>query len=577
MSSVILKCPWRLRDQDGGPVGELSSRTGVPEIITAFLYHRGLRTPDDISSHLTPALGSLNDPWKMADMEPAVERLVKALKGREHVGVFADYDVDGVTSAALLYLFFREIGIDSSVYIPHREREGYGLNVEGIERLASKGTTLLVTVDCGISNLEEVEFARGLGMDVIVTDHHQPPKTLPGALAVIDPKRVDCRFPFKELAGVGVAFNLIRALRARLHRAGHWSSGEVPNLKAYLDLVALGTIADIVPLLGDNRILARVGLEVLESGGRPGLDALKEVCGLSKRVSSFDVAFRLAPRVNAAGRMDHAERAFRLMTTPVQDEARVIAAALHGLNQDRQGREADMLKQAVRMVEEEGDLPAYVLFRPEWKKGIAGIVASRIVEKVNRPTLILCSDGAMAAGSGRGPSGLNLYEMLSCCSRYLDGFGGHKAAAGLRLQASLLDDFKRAFLKAAEEAQRRLPAARAMLEVDCPVSIEELADPSIMHFLRLLEPFGEAYEPPLYMLRDFSVAWAGVVGSNHLKLALVPRENGTGPLVDLLAWSHGDKLDLPWNSMELACTPYVNTYQGQKKIQLRLRDARYRK
>ncbi len=574
MSSLILNRSWRLRSQDRTLIEDLASRTGAPEIIAAFLYHRGLRTPDEISRHLTPALTSLSDPWKMADMEPAVERLVRAVKRREHVAIFGDYDADGVTSTAILYLFLQELGIKTSIYIPHREKDGYGLNSDGIKELASKGCSLVVTVDCGVTNTDEVELARSLGLDVIVTDHHQPPKRLPRALAVINPKRKDCAFPFKELAGVGVAFNLIRALRARLYQAGHWSMGDVPNLKAYLDLVALGTIADIVPLLGDNRILTRVGLEVLKSGVRPGLEALRELCGLSGEIGASDVAFRLAPRVNAAGRMDHAIKAFQLLVTSDHAEAQALARELHGLNQDRQNQEAGILRQALRMVEESGELPAYVLSSPEWKKGVVGIVASRIVEQVGKPVLLLCLEGDSAQGSGRCPAGLNLYELLSSCAEHLTGFGGHRAAAGLKLHVSSMEDFIRAFHEAARAVTRERPVNT--LDVDCPVSLKELADPVFVQFFQLLEPFGEAYDPPVYMLRGFSVASSRVVGNNHLKLILTPSENGIGPAIDLLGWSHGDKLNLPWASMDLACTPWVNTYQGQKRIQLRLKDAKYR-
>ncbi len=556
-------------------IKDLSRQTGAPELITVFLYHRGLKTPEDITNHLDPALNSLNDPWSMADMDRAVDRLLKAISCREHVAVFGDYDADGVTSSALLYLFLQELGIKTTVYIPHREKEGYGLNEQGIRELSSRGCSLLITVDCGITNADEITLARSLHMDVIVTDHHQPPEKLPEAAAVLNPKRKDCAFPFKELAGVGVVFNLVRALRTKLYRAGHWNKGRVPNLKSYLDLVSLGTIADIVPLFEDNRILTKVGLEVMNTGGRTGMAALKKICGISGEIKSTDVAFRLAPRINAAGRMDDAMKAFNLLVTPDAQEATRLAQELHRLNQERQNQEGKILRQAAKMAREMGDQPAYVLASPEWKKGVVGIVASRLVDQMARPVLLLCLEGDLAQGSGRSPDGQDLYELLCACSNHLAGFGGHRSAAGLRLAASCLDDFSQAFLEAVKIQSKGESVARG-IDVDCQINLEEIKDPAFIDFFELLEPFGEAYKEPVFNLNGFEVAASRIVGNNHLKLTLTSRTGETGPAVELLGWSMGDKQDLPWTSLELACTPFVNTFRGQRRLQLQLKDARYK-
>ncbi len=575
MSSLILNRPWHQRSLDKALIRDLSRKSGVPEIIIAFLYQRGLKTTGDITNHLSPSLNGLNDPWSMADMDLAVDRLLTALKRGEHVAVFGDYDADGVTSSALLHLFLKELGVETTVYIPHREKEGYGLNEQAIRDLSGSGCTLLVTVDCGISNRAEIDLARSLNMDVIVTDHHHPPESLPGAVAVLNPKRSGCAFPFKELAGVGVAFNLVRALRSRLYHAGHWADGDVPNLKAYLDLVALGTIADIVPLFEDNRILTRVGLEVMNKGERCGLDALKKTCGISGRIGSTDVAFRLAPRINAAGRMDHAMKAFRLLVTKDEREALDLARELHALNQERQNEEAKILRQAIRMTRDLGDQPAYVLASPDWQKGVVGIVASRLVDQTARPVLLLCVEGDLAQGSGRSPEGHDLYELLCACSGHLSGFGGHRAAAGLKLPVSSLDDFTRAFQ---EEVRRCSEGAEFIqkIHVDCRIDLEDIRDPAFVDMLELLEPFGEAYQEPVFNLNGFSVAASRIVGKNHLKLTLTSPSDSTGPSIDLLGWSMGDKQDLPWPSLELACTPFVNRFRGQKRLQLQLKDARYR-
>ncbi len=576
MESLILNQPWHLRPVDKGLVDRMAARAEVPWLIAGFLYQRGLRTTHQICTHLSPSLSSLSDPWSMKDMDRAVERLVKAVEKRERIGIFGDYDADGVTSSALLYLFFtNDLDLPCHIYLPHREKDGYGLNPSGIRELHAQGCTLVVTVDCGITGMQEVELARSLGMDVIITDHHHPPEQLPAAYAVLNPKRKDCSFAFKDLAGVGVAFNLVRALRSRLYELGHWSREKVPNLKAYLDLVALGTIADIVPLFGDNRILTRVGLEVLSISQRPGIVALKQVCGLGSQVTSFDVGFRLAPRVNAAGRMDHASIALELLITKDDKEALRLSYHLNSLNQERQNQEARILSEAIKLVEQDGKLPAYVLFSERWQKGIVGIVASRIVDQVHRPVLLLCKEGDLFQGSGRSPEFIDLYQALNLCKEHLLSFGGHRVAAGLKLHTESLERFVKAFQDACITQMGEI-APVPQLRVDLEADLKDLADPNFCQFFQLLEPFGEGYSPPIYALKGFSVLDSRIVGNNHLKLILGCESHVQGQPLDLLAWSQGDKMSLPWHRLELACEPCVNTWQGQRRLQLRLKDARYK-
>ncbi|MCK4604903.1 MAG: single-stranded-DNA-specific exonuclease RecJ [Deltaproteobacteria bacterium] len=579
MSSVILEQPWDFASLNTLAIEELAGKSGVPDIIARFLYQRGISTPEAVAQHLSPALKSLSDPWKMMDMDKAVDRLVKAVAQREQVAVFGDYDVDGVTSAALVSGFLKGLGLKVTVYIPHRENEGYGLSAEGLRNLASRGYKLLITVDCGISDSEEVALAGELGMDVIITDHHEPPDSLPRALAVLNPKRSDCAFAFKELAGVGVAFNLVRALRHRLYELGHWNTDQVPNLKEYLDFVALGTVADVVPLLGDNRILVRAGLEVLDGSDRPGIKALKALCSLDSGITSTDIAFRIAPRLNAAGRMAHADKAFRLLVTDDESEAKQLADELHLLNQERQAEEKNIFNQAldkIRLLEKQ---PAYVLSSPEWKRGIIGIVASRLVQQFHRPVILLALDGDEAHGSGRSPEGINLYESLCACSGHLSSFGGHRAAAGMRLPSDSVEGFCTAFQEVVASVLEQNDICPRLM-VDCTACIEELIDPGFSRFYEHLEPFGAGYPAPLFAVRDFSVRRSTVVGNGHLKLSLTSRTGLKNEYmrgkVDLVGWGHGDKVGLPWEELELACMPCINVWQGRKQLELRLKDIRYR-
>nr|HDM99758.1 single-stranded-DNA-specific exonuclease RecJ [Deltaproteobacteria bacterium] len=579
MSSFILEKPWDFASLNTLVIEELAKKSGIPDIIAKFLYQRGINTPEAVSQHLSPTLKSLSDPWKMKDMDKAVDRLVEAVARKEQVAVFGDYDVDGITSSALIFEFLEDLGLKATVYIPHREKEGYGLNGEALRNLASRGYRLLITVDCGISDNEAVALAGELGMDVIITDHHEPPDSLPIASAVLNPKRPDCAFAFKELAGVGVAFNLVRALRHRLYELGHWNGTQIPNLKKYLDFVALGTVADVVPLLGDNRILVRAGLEILAGCDRPGIKALKALCSLDSGVTSKDIAFRIAPRINAAGRMAHADKAFKLLVTKDGSKAKQLAAELHLLNQKRQTEENKILNQAlgkIRLLEKQ---TAYVLSSPEWKKGVIGIVASRLVEQLHRPVILLSMDGDEAHGSGRSPEGINLYESLCACSGHLSSFGGHMAAAGISLPSDSIEVFCKAFQKVVASILEQTDVCPRLM-VDCTACIEELIDPGFPRFYEYLEPFGAGYPPPVFAVRNFSVMRSTVVGNGHLKLSLTPRSGIKNTFnrgsVDLVGWGHGDKIDLPWDELELACRPCINVWQGRKQLELRLKDIRYR-
>ncbi len=575
MPSLILKRTWSFKKPEDRLIDHLSSKLSLPESIIAYLAARGLVTVDQIESHLDVSLSRLSDPFLMKGMEKAAKRLVQAVVKRETVGIFGDYDADGVTSAALVYLFFQELGIKCHVYIPHREEEGYGLNREGLDYLRSRGCSLVITVDCGISNFTEAEYALEKGLDLVITDHHQPQDMLPPSLSLVNPKQPGCRFPFKELAGVGVAFNLVRSLRTLLYRSGYWDGANPPNLRKYLDLVAIGTVSDIMPLFGDNRIMVKAGLQVLEEGARPGIEALKHASSLSGPVNSTDIGFRIGPRINAAGRMDHAKKAFSLLVSSSREQAASLAQELNRLNQMRQNQERQIMRQALSLIQDMGERCSYILASPEWKLGIIGIVASKLVDQVNRPVILLSVDGQEATGSGRCPEGMDLFSLLSLCSTCLDRYGGHKAAAGLKLETGKLDDFRHVFEDKCKRAISGQEAA-AVLDIDCRVQASELLYPDYPMFLEMLEPFGPGYPSPLFSMRNFLVKNSRIVGKSHLKLTLSGESTAdTAPgSLDLVAWGHGDKLSFSWNDMEIAFTPGINNWQGRKNLQLVLKDAR---
>jgi len=434
------------------------------------------------------------------------------------------------------------------------------------------GTNLLITVDCGISCVEEIKLANSLGMDVIVTDHHQVPKDIPPAVAVLNPKRHDCRFPFKELAGVGVVFNLIRALRRDLYERGFWKDGNFPNLKEYLDIVALGTIADIVPLLGDNRILVRTGLKVLEQTKRVGVKALFDVAGIKPPFNTDTVGFILAPRLNAAGRMDHAQKALKLLITKDPIEAQKLAKELNELNQKRQAEESRILKEAQEIAKAMGNKNSYVIASKGWHRGVIGIVASRLMDIFYRPIVMVSLDDEMAHASARSPQGLNLYNLLLKCEKYLKAFGGHSCAAGLSISTDMLDAFSKEFERVTTMAWEQLEDKEPFICLDAKVNVSELSTPKFRDMFSLLEPFGPGYEEPFLCVSGNFVSKKRIVGQKHLKLYLA-EENSKE--LELLGWGLADKLDIDWNNTELACRACLNTWNGVTKLELRLFDLRF--
>ncbi|HYB21600.1 MAG TPA: single-stranded-DNA-specific exonuclease RecJ, partial [Thermodesulfobacteriota bacterium] len=420
----------------------------ISPLTVQVLLNRGISSLDEARRFLSPSLSDLPDPFTMKGMDEAVRRIDQALRKGERIVLHGDYDVDGTTATALLYLFLRNAGGRVDISLPHRVKEGYGLNLEAVKKIRLSGAKLLITADCGISNSEEIRWAGENGLEVIVTDHHEVPEQLPRALAILNPKQRDCSYPFKNLAGVGVAFNLLIALRSFLRRQGFFKDGKGPNLKEFLDLVALGTVSDVVPLTGANRVLVKYGLRELSQSNRPGIAALKEISGLEAgSVDTTGINFRLAPRINAAGRLEDALEVVQLFTTSDPLQARRIAVHLNELNSLRQRIEERILMEAKAMLDSRAaeKIKSIVLASLGWHPGVIGIVASRLTEAYHCPTILIALQENLGKGSGRSIPSFPLYEGLKDCRIWMEGFGGHEQAAGLIIRAECIPGFSRAF------------------------------------------------------------------------------------------------------------------------------------
>lgn len=505
----------------------------------------------------------------MKDMEKAVVRLEKALVEKEPLTIYGDYDVDGTTGSSLLYLFLRELKANVEVYIPHRIQEGYGLNMQALEKLRDQGRRLVVTVDNGISSVNEAERARTLGLDLIIIDHHQVPPKTPFAVAILNPKQEDCSHPGKELAGVGVAFQLALALRNHLRKKGFFQNFPEPNLKRYLDLVALGTIADLVPLTGQNRILVKMGLDILSDSQNPGVMALKEVAGVKGPVTPGQVGFRLGPRINAAGRLDSAKVGFEMLTCLDESLARGFAAKLDQANRERQALEETIVKQACEQVESQG-IPqkkrSIFVFDPAWHVGVIGIVASRLVDRYYLPTMVGTLEEGKIRCSARSISGLDLYQTLQECGEYLEKFGGHRQAAGLTLLHAKREEFWEAFDRS---VRARLTEEQFIPQVKVDAAIDpEVIEERFVEALERLAPFGMGNPEPIFWGKNLKISNQQRVGSDHLKLTFrTPKR-----FLDAIGFGMGSAEFSSPESLECVFSCQFNEWKGERKIQLRLID-----
>jgi single-stranded-DNA-specific exonuclease len=563
---------WHIKD-DPPSASWLAGKVGISKILASLLMNRNVTSADSAKSFLSPRLGALRDPFLIKDMDRAVDLITDFILKKKSITVYGDYDADGLTATSLLFDFFSRLEIPISFYIPHRLEEGYSLNEKAIRKIAGGSTGIIITVDCGISSQSEIALAQELGMEVIVTDHHQLPAGFVPICPTINPLRPDSSFPFKELSGVGLAFYLTIAIRSNLREIGFFQNKSEPDLRSYLDLVAIGTVADIVPLIEENRILVRSGLNVLKETRRPGIKELLRVSGIKNNqvITTYDIAFKLAPRLNAIGRLGPATKAVHLLTTDDKTEASAIATQMDSLNAQRQEIQNGIFSECRERIDKIKDLErrrTIVLFNPQWHRGVVGIVASKIVEEYYRPTLILNVEGDLLKGSGRSIDGFNLYKALSDLSDLLKQFGGHDHAAGVTLESKDIEEFCDRF---EELASKRIDTKdmTPKIEVDTKLGLEYIT-PQILKEIEILPPFGYKNPEPIFWAGPLKVVSSKVVGKDHLKLKIKEK----GITFDCIAFGKGAFHSLEGKSVDILFQIETNTWQGIESIQLVIVDLR---
>ncbi len=546
----------------------ISKELSIPPVIVTILLNRQI-AEKDMKSYFTKSMQDVINPMEMKDMQAAVERILLALENKEPIVVYGDYDVDGITAVSLLYDFLGSLGANVEYYIPERNGEGYGINIRAVNKLIKKGIRLLISVDCGITALGETSFAKLQGMDVIITDHHTCKERIPeDAVAVLDPKREDDEYPFDSLCGCGVAFKLALAVTMALGK----STKEC--FDRYIDLVAIGTVADVVPLNGENRIFVDRGLKVLQNPTRPGIKALLEVSGAKQPVSASTIGFSLAPRLNASGRLSSASIGVELLLTKDYNEALRIAQELDQSNRQRQSAEQEIFEQALNMIAADVNFDkkkVIVLSSPDWHQGIIGIVASRLNERYYKPCILISDDGnGNGKGSGRSIPDFNLFDALSACEDTLTGFGGHSVAAGLNVNIADIPRFSEAINKYADKtltSENLIPR----LEIDCPLKHESIKL-SCAKALETLEPFGMSNEKPIFSTDNLEIAFVSAVGADkkHLRLRLA----GGGMYFNAIGFSMGALAQTlqPGMKIHAAFQLDINYYQGNESVQLILKD-----
>lgn len=567
---------WVMRDAgNSGAVAALQELLGIPEALARALVLRGVDTFEAARQFFRPSLDALHDPLQMQDMPAAAKRVADAIAAGERVLIYGDYDVDGATAVALLTRFLRARGLDVSFFVPDRFVHGYGLHEDGILKAKQRGATLMIVVDCGILAIRQAEMARQQEIDLIICDHHTPGDTIPQAVAVLDPKRESCSYPFKELSACGVALKLAQAVLMRL--------GESPDdAYAYLDLVAMSTICDMVPLQGENRILVRKGLLRMRENPTRGIAALANVAGADlAHADTWMMGFQLGPRINAAGRMGDATRSVRLLLSESEQEAVALATELDEVNIERRTLGETIHAEAMRMAEIQIGAKrrhALVLHKPDWHQGVLGIVATRVVQRVQRPVVVLCTTDDGARGSARSIEGVNIHDALASCRKEMDfEFGGHDYAAGVTLAEDAIPAF-RDRLDAAVKERMRPELMVPALDVDAELTLSDV-QPRFWKVLRQFAPFGVQNAQPLFVARNLEVLRGSRTvgaGGNHLKLRV--RQNGV--TFDVIAFGHGDKLSMvrsaeeSRNAIEMVFAVKENTFRGNTSLQLQARDLR---
>ncbi len=535
---------WEFYEENNEKIIEIAKKHNISELLTKILVNRGIIDDKEIDTFLNPTRNDFYDPYLMPDMEKAVERIIKAINNQEKVMIYGDYDVDGITSITVLKKFLEERGLKTGHYIPNRLEEGYGLNENAIRSIAEQKYTLMITVDCGISGIEEVDLANQLGIETIITDHHEQLENLPNAYAIINAKRKDSQYPFRGLAGCGAVFKLIQAISIRLKL-------EEKEFLKYLDIVCVGTISDIVPLVDENRVIAKLGLKLVAQTRNIGLRELILQSGYRK-IDSNTISFGVAPRINACGRMGYQEEALDLFLTNNIEEARKITARLNSYNVERQTKEKDIFEQAIKELEKEDikNLNTIVLSGDNWHHGVIGIVASKLTEKFYKPTILICFEDDIGKGSGRSLPGFDLHEALVESSAYLEKYGGHEMAVGLSLKKEKYNDFKLAFEEIAKS--KNIQQIIPVIKIDSIITAKDVNKKTIEE-LEMLEPFGEKNKNPIFVYKNLKIdSIRALSEGKHLKLTLKDDNlliNAIGFNLGHLSEEYliGDKIDIAGN------------------------------
>ena len=554
---------WECPEIDEKKVNNLIYKYNMDKILAKILANRGISDDREMELFLKPTRGDFHDPFLMPDMEIAVNRILKAIHQDEKIIIYGDYDADGITSVTVLKKFLEERGIVVGTYIPNRISEGYGLNIGAVKNIYEQGYNLIITVDCGITGTEEIDYANSLGMEVIVTDHHEPADKLPKALAIVDTKRKDNKYPFTQLAGVGVVFKLIQAFSIKV-------GIEQKEYLKYLDIVCIGTISDIVPLVDENRVIAKLGLLLVAQTRNPGLKALLKITGFNN-INSTTISFGIAPRINACGRMGNEKLALELFLSNNYEAAEKLAIKLNEYNKKRQAIEKQMYDEAVEIIEQENqDNSCIVLGNDDWSHGIIGIVASKITEKYYKPSILVCYEGNMGKGSGRSIQGFDLHEALMECGDSLEKFGGHEMAVGITIKRENFSKFRDSLERYAKKKQ--IDKLVPVIKIDCELMLKEINIDSIKS-LQLLEPFGEANQEPLFFIKNLKInSIRALSEGKHLKVGL--REDKY--IIDAIGFNMGEFSEkfMIDDKVDIIGSLSINSFNGVENMQIILKDIR---
>lgn len=552
---------WNLRKYDNDLVKRIQDTYDVSEIMAKLMIARNIEF-DEINSFLKGSLDDLKDPYELKDMEKLVERIDKAIKNNEKICIYGDYDVDGITSITIMYQFLTKLGAHVMYYLPDRLIEGYGINNNALDEIKDKGVSLVITVDCGITAIAEVEHAKEIELDICITDHHECGETIPDAIAIVNPKRKDSSYSFRLLAGVGVAFKTITAISIKYNLPKE-------EYLRFIDIVAIGTISDIVPLIGENRIISKYGLKAMAQTENIGLKALIKLVN-SKDMDSMMVSFGMAPRINACGRMGNASAAVKLLLEKNEAKAEQMALGLDDLNQERKNVETIIYEDAINMIKDKGleSKNSIVLYNSSWHNGVIGIVASRLVNMYYKPVILLTKEHGTIRGSGRCPSGFSIYDALTECKESVIQFGGHELAAGLSLEEEKIDEFINAFEIASSKRSESL--SEQIIEIDAEVQRKDL-NGQLIKDIRAMKPYGQSNQVPVFLYKGLKVnAIRTIKDEKHLKLVLKDDKS----LIDAVGFSMGSRRDeiRIGDKVDVVGTIELNSYNTPKTIQILLQD-----